>query len=126
MAAVTSARPLGPTPKPKRPLPPALHTTTNGIHLTSSPSPSLSSKRLPPGSQVPLSAGANSLNGNMTPNGMGQRVMRRKDSQKFGEGNKPRIGRPPLETTNSSIVRPLKRPSEPFGMMLSQDTYHSV
>ena len=86
MAAVISARPTLPQQKMKRPPPPSVQTTVNGVKSSRpSLSPSLSSKRPPPGFKQPSSAiVANGVNG--VTNGTASRSsVRRKESQKPGD-----------------------------------------
>jgi hypothetical protein len=116
MATAVSARPTGPPPKAKRPIPPTLQ-TTNGTSSHGSSSPSLSSKRPPTGFKQPPNAGISGSNGNTTPNGTGPRLVRRKDSHKVIEANKPRPSK--ASSTDNPIAekRPLKKILEPYGML---------
>lgn len=116
MATAVSVRPAAPVSKVKRPVPPALQTTSNGITSRSSPSPSLSTKRPPSGQKHPPFAGYNSNGGHAILNGSGPRLNKRKDSQqKPAEGNKPRLGKAgPNEMANGER-RPSKKVVEPYG-----------
>ncbi|KAI4150834.1 MAG: hypothetical protein LQ340_003876 [Diploschistes diacapsis] len=115
MATAVSVRPAAPVSKVKRPVPPALQTTSNGITSRSSPSPSLSTKRPPSGQKHPPFAGYNSNGGHAILNGSGPRLNKRKDSQqKPAEGNKPRLGKAgPNEMANGER-RPSKKVVEPY------------
>ena len=91
MATTVSVRPV-PVQKMKRPPLPMVQTSMNGVKSSqSSPSPSLSSKRPPPGFKHPPNvATTNGASG--TPNAAGPRISnRRKESQRPGDS----ISRPP-------------------------------
>ncbi|MCJ1315003.1 Transcription factor spt20 [Xylographa vitiligo] len=90
MATAVSARPALPPQKIKRPPPPMVQTSMNGVKSSqSSPSPSLSSKRPPTGFKHPPNTPA--TNGvNSTVNGAGPRISnRRRDSQRPSDITRP-------------------------------------
>ena len=117
MATTVAARPTAPLSKPKRPAPPAVQTTPNGIGSHSSPSPSLSSKRPPSGFKHPPGAGPTINGGHATSNGTGPRLNRRKESQqKTADGNKPRLGKVGTNEGAATERRPTKKITEPYGM----------
>ena len=115
MATAISARPALP-PKMKRPPPPSVQTTVNGVKSTQpSLSPSLGSKR-PPGAfkQPPSATVASGLNG--ATNGSASRSsVRRKESQKLGDSS----GRPSRSVrSGQGEVNKIatKRMPEPYGV----------
>jgi transcription factor SPT20 len=120
MATAVASKPLPQAQKMKRPPPPYLQTSTNGIRAPNPvPSPSSASKR-PSGSGTPFSA--NSQNGLYT-NATGPRPNRqRKESQRMGEPT----GRPQRLATRSGNTdslqverRSAKRYPEPYGKLLT-------
>ncbi len=120
MATAIATKPAPPHQKMKRPPPPTVQTSVNGVRSSqSSPSPSLSSKRLPSGFKHPPSAGtANGMNGNV--NGVAPRLSnRRRDSQKPGDipGRQNRSGKAG-QVDNHLERKSQKRMSEPYGMSL--------
>lgn len=116
MATALATKPAPPHQKMKRP-PPPVQTALNGVRSShSSPSPSLSSKRPPPGFKQPPSAlVVNGVNGNI--NGGGQRSSnRRRDSQKLGDSS-GRLARPGKTGQGEGTLdrRLQKRKPEPYG-----------
>lgn len=121
MATAIATKPAPPHQKMKRPPPPLVQTSVNGTRSSqSSPSPSLSSKRPPPGFKLPQSATTiNGVNGGV--NGVGPRSSnRRKDSQKPGDipARQNRSGKS-AQVDGHIERRPLKKMFEPYGMSQS-------
>ncbi|MCJ1397298.1 Transcription factor spt20 [Xylographa trunciseda] len=116
MATAVSARPAPPPQKIKRPPPPMVQTSMNGVKSShSSPSPSLSSKRPPNGFKHPPNTPAtNGVNG--TANGSGPRISnRRRDSQRPSDINRPpRSARLGTIDGGHSDRRVSKRMPEPY------------
>lgn len=120
MATVVSARPAPLPQKIKRPPPPMVQTSVNGVKSSqSSPSPLLSSKRPPTGfKHLPSASATNGANG--TVNGTGPRISnRRKDSQRPSDNpNRPprnaRLG--PSDSAHNDR-RSSKRMPEPYGAL---------
>ncbi|KAI9755478.1 MAG: hypothetical protein M4579_004269 [Chaenotheca gracillima] len=125
MATAVSTKPSQGIPKMKRPPPPALQTSVNGVNASnSSPSPSLASKRLPSASkQPPGSAGGNGS----TVNGVGPRAStrQRKDTQKMVNGYSKSSragslgGRGSTDLAEQDALRLAKLPPQPYGRSLS-------
>ena len=120
MAAVISARPAMPLQKMKRP-PPPLQTSINGVKSSqSSPSPSFSSKRPPPGfKQLPSATASNGVNGTTTNGQVSRSSIRRKDPQKPGDtsARQPRSAKAASGDGNNIDKKAVKRMPEPFGTL---------
>ncbi len=120
MATAVASKPLPPAQKMKRPPPPYLQTSTNGIRAPNPlPSPSSGSKK-PSSSGPPFSA--NSQNGLHT-NGTGPRPNRqRKESQRMGEptGRPQRLATRSGHNDGSQLERrSAKRYPEPYGKLFA-------
>ncbi|MCJ1387397.1 Transcription factor spt20 [Xylographa bjoerkii] len=117
MATAVSARPAPMPQKIKRPPPPMVTTSMNGVKSShSSPSPSLSSKRPPTGFKHPPNT--STTNGvNSTANGSGPRISnRRRDSQRPSDINRPpRSARLGTGDGGHNDRRASKRMPEPYG-----------
>ena len=114
MATVVTSKPPAPhQTKMKRPPLPAVQ--TNGIQSSqSSPSPLMSSKRLPSGFKAPSTPTVNGIGSASSVNGVQPRLsQRRKDSQKPGDFSRTRNGKDG-ERKNA------KRRPEPYGMPTPQ------
>ncbi len=120
MATATATKSPQPHPKIKRPPPPSIQTTINGVNsFNASPSSSLGTKRPPSGYKHPPTSA--SATGNPI-NGVGSRVSsrQRRESQRPGESS----GRPMRTSGRGQSVDMVegeklkyltKRPPEPYG-----------
>lgn len=122
MTTAVSARPVPAPQKIKRPPPPMVQTSMNGAKSSqSSPSPSLSSKRPPPGfKQPPGTALTNGPNGT-TVGAAPRSSNRRRDSQRPGDSmaRPPRSARSGPGDNTHGDKKTSKRIPEPYGMLSS-------
>ena len=130
MATAVSARPVPPPShqKLKRPPPPAVQTSVNGVKSSqSSPSPSMSSKRPPGGFQQPQKPSINGTNGSAS--GTAARLgNRRRESQKPGDIS-VRVSRNNNRAQGDGMHaerRTTRRIPEPFGMFQAMATIRTV